>query len=236
MSAATEIIAARTMNALHIWLDLGFLLLFLFVLLWTKRYQAVIVGMFGAALYFLVDYGVFYLLLETRVVEGADTLWFLLWLSVSYGFTNLVWIWLWLDRDRRTAEWSIFIVAGWLMVAIMSTTFGSGTHQISIVRGTASYHGVMAALLFIGYGILCVYNIRQKDSAKRAPLLWILAIGILVQFSWEAVLAVTGIRNLAWNTIVVNSLLETNMGLPFLYLIHRTVTRRWDEQLTRIAA
>ena len=60
------------------------------------------------------------------------------------------------------------------------------------------------------------------------------AIGILVQFSWEAVLAISGIRNLSWNTLVVNSLLETNMGLPYLYMIHRVVTRRWNEQLRSV--
>lgn len=233
MAVVTEVIAARTMNSLYIWLDLGFLFVLLLVLLWTRRYQAIVAGLVGSAVYFLVDYGIFYLLLGTRVVEGADPLWFLLWLSVSYGFTNLVWIWLWLDRDGRALEWSLFIVAGWLSVALLSTSFGAGTGEISIMRGTAAYHGVMAALLFIGYGLLCVYNIRQRDPARRAPLLWILAIGVLVQFSWEAVLAITGIRNLAWNTIVVNSLLETNMGMPYFYLIHRAVTRRRDERFAR---
>ncbi|MFQ9871929.1 MAG: hypothetical protein ACLRVT_02565 [Oscillospiraceae bacterium] len=60
---------------------------------------------------------------------------------------------------------------------------------------------------------------------------WILAIGILVQFGWEAVLAITGIRNQSLQTLIVNSLLETNLGLPYLFLIHRAVNRRWDEAL-----
>lgn len=234
MPLVSEVIAARTMNALYVWLDLVFLVVFVVVLVWTKRYQALIAGAIGSIVYFVVDYGIFYLLLGTRTVEGADPFWFLLWLSVSYGLTNLAWIWVWLDRDRRAAEWSIFIISGWLAIAILSTTFGGSSAEISIMRGTADYHGVMAALLFVGYAILCVGNIRQKDPAKRAPLLWILAIGILVQFSWEAVLAVTGIRNLSLNTIVINSLLETNMGMPYLYLIHRAVTRKWDESLSRV--
>jgi hypothetical protein len=32
--------------------------------------------------------------------------------------------------------------------------------------------------------------------------------------------------NLSWNTLVVNSLIETNMGLPYLYLIHRALKKR----------
>lgn len=111
-----EVIAARTMNSLYIWLDIAYLMMLLGVLLWTKRRQAVIAGLIGGALYFAVDYGMFYLLLGTRQVVGADPFWFLLWLSISYGFTNFVWIWLWLDCDGHTLEWSILIVAvGWLL-------------------------------------------------------------------------------------------------------------------------
>ena len=112
------VIAARTMNSLYIWLDIAYLMMLLGVLLWTKRRQAVIAGLIGGALYFAVDYGMFYLLLGTRQVVGADPFWFLLWLSISYGFTNFVWIWLWLDRDGHTLEWSILIVAGWYCTVV----------------------------------------------------------------------------------------------------------------------
>jgi hypothetical protein len=219
------------MQSLYIWLDLAFLVAFVVVLAWSKRYQALVAGVIGGILYFVIDWGIFYRLLGTRVVRGTNPFWFLLWLSLSYGLTNFAWIWLWLDRDRRAVEWSVFIISGWVWVAIMSQILGYDRTPISISRGTSDYHGVFALLLFVGYGALCVYNLRQKDEQKRAPLLWILAIGILVQLSWEAVLAISGIRNLSWNTFVVNSLLETNMGLPYLYVIHRAVTRRWDERL-----
>lgn len=227
-----EVIAARTMNGLYIWLDVLFLLFLLGVLLFTRRYQAAIAGLLGGILYFIVDYGGFYLLLHTRTVTGADPFWFLLWLSMSYGFTNFVWIWLWLDRDGHALEWSLLIIAGWLTTALLSQNFGGSFGEISISRGTAGYHGIMALVLFVGYALLAVHNIRAPRE-QRVNLPWILAIGILVQFGWEFVLAVTGIRNQSLQTLLVNSLLETNLGLPYLYLIHRAVTRRWDESLHR---
>ena len=103
-----------------------------------------------------MDYGIFYLALGTRQVQGADPFWFLLWLSMSYGFTNFVWIWLWLDRDGHALEWSVLIVSGWLCTALLSQNFGDGFAQITIRRGTSSYHGVMALMLFVGYAVLCV--------------------------------------------------------------------------------
>lgn len=69
----TEVIAARSMNGLYILLDIVFLLILLAVLLWTRRYQAVIAGLLGGVLYMLIDYGVFYLLLGTRAVYGAGS-------------------------------------------------------------------------------------------------------------------------------------------------------------------
>ncbi len=230
-----EVVAARVLNELYIYLDIGFLLILLGILLYTKRYTAAIFGFLGGLLYFLVDYGGFYLLLGTRVVSGADPFWFLLWLSMSYGFTNFVWIWLWLDRDKHSLEWSVLIISGWLTSALLSQNFGSGFTEISISRGTGSYHGIMAILLFVGYGILCLKNIRAKEEKDRVDLKWILAIGILVQFSWEFILLITGIRPQGILPLVVNSLLETNLGLPYLYFIHKAVTKRRREDLTRVS-
>lgn len=230
-----EVVAARVLNELYIYLDIGFLLILLGILLYTKRYTAAIFGFLGGLLYFLVDYGGFYLLLGTRVVSGADPFWFLLWLSMSYGFTNFVWIWLWLDRDKHSLEWSVLIISGWLTSALLSQNFGGGFAEISISRGTGSYHGIMAILLFVGYGILCLKNIRAKEEKDRVDLKWILAIGILVQFSWEFILLITGIRPQGILPLVVNSLLETNLGLPYLYFIHKAVTKRRREDLTRVS-
>ena len=226
-----EVIPARVLNGLYIWLDIAFLCFLLILLLVRKKYLAALFGAFGGLLYFIVDYGGFYLLLHTRTVEGADPFWFLLWLSISYGFTNFVWIWLWLDRDRHIFEWSVLIVSGWLCTALLSQNFGADFQEISISRGTGSYHGIMAAILFIGYAILCIHNMRVPKE-ERAPLGWILAIGILVQFSWEFILLISGIRAQGFAPLIVNSLLETNLGLPYIYFIHRAVKRRRNEDLS----
>ena len=226
-----EIVASRVLNTLYIYLDIGFLLFLAVTLLVLKRYAAAIFGFLGGLLYFAVDYGIFYQLLGTRTVTGADPFWFLLWLSMSYGFTNFVWIWLWLDRDGHTLEWSLLIVSGWFATALLSRNFGAGFGEIAISRGSDSYHGVMALLLFVGYAILCLHNRRAQDPSRKIPIPWILAIGILVQFAWEAVLLVTGIRAQGLGPLIVNSLLETNLGLPYIYFIHRAVSRRRGEDL-----
>lgn len=95
----------------------------------------------------------------------------------------------------------------------------------------------MAVILFLGYLALIVYNLWQREYAARINLVWLLAIGILVQFGWEAGLLLGGIRSAgftAWEdmlrTLLVNSLLETNLGMPYIYLAY---SRRFTEQMHR---
>ena len=221
---------ARSFNSLYILIDIVWLLIFAGLLLYFKRRLAFIVGLVAGIIYFLVDYGIFYLLLGTRQVHGADPFWFLLWLSMSYGFTNFVWIWLLLDRDPHIVEWSLLPILGWFTIGQLSLNLGQGFTQISIWRGTGTYHGVMAVILCAGYLWVIINNLRQKDKVN---LLWLLAIGIGVQFAWETALLINGIRPPLWQPIVVNSLVETNLGIPYTYYIHRVVTRRWKPDLTR---
>jgi hypothetical protein len=226
-----EIVAARTLNTLYIYLDLIWLIFYCAILIYNKRYLAVIVGLIGGLIYFAVDYGIFYLALGTRIINGADPFWFLLWLSISYGFTNFAWIWLLLDKDGKAVEWSTLTIAGWIGVAFLSQSFGTTFPMISIQRGTTSYHGIMAIILLAGYSYLILTNLRHKSSEK-INILQLIVIGIGVQLSWESVLLISQIRPTGILPLIVNSLIETNLGMPYLYLIHNAVTRRINEDMT----
>ena len=136
-----------------------------------------------------------------------------------------------LDRDGHTVDWSLLIIAGWLTVALLSQNFSEDFTQITISRGTADYHGIMTAILFIGYLWLLLRNLRKIQGAK-VNLLRLLAIGIGVQFSWEAVLLLSGIRPMGITPLIVDSLIETNLGLPYLYLIHQAISKRFNEKLS----
>jgi hypothetical protein len=216
-----DVTAARSFSTLFIWMDCAWLVVLAAILAWRRKLLAILIGLLGGVLYFLVDYGVFFLALRTRQVTGADPFLLLLWLSLSYGFTNMAWAWLLLDRDGRGVEWSLLIISGWLAVAFMSASFGAGFPTVRIQRGTGAYHGVMALMLAAGYGALIVRNLA--GARPRADLLRLLAIGVGIQAAWELVLLLAGIRPPSLVPFVVNSLLETNLGMPYLFLIHEAV-------------
>ena len=89
----------------------------------------------------------------------------------------------------------------------------------------------MTAIMFIGYLWLLLRNLRTAQGAK-VNLLRLLAIGVGVQFSWEAVLLLSGIRPMGIIPLIVDSLVETNLGLPYLYLIHRAISKRFDGRMS----
>ena len=224
-----DLTVERTFSSLYIILDIAWLLILSSIFLYLKRRMAVVVGLVAGVLYFLVDYGIFYQLLGTRQIEGGDPFWILLWLSMSYGFTSFAWIWLLLDRDGHAVEWSLLPILGWITVGQLSQQFGAGFAEISISRGTGSYHGIMMLILCVGYLVVILANLRGRE---RVNILWMMAIGIGVQFAWEAALLISGIRPTLWQPIVINSLIETNLGIPYTYYIHKFITRRWREDLS----
>lgn len=240
MLLSGEIIAQRVFNPLYIYLDTAFLVALCALLFFKKKYLTLIFGLFGGVLYMLVDYGIFHLALHTRSIEGGDLFWVLLWMSMSYGITNFVWMWLWMARDEHKVEWTLLIVVWWIAAPMLANTFGGNLPPIKIQRTTGAYHGYMALILFAGYAAAIVYNLFQRDKAKRFPLLWLLITGIAVQFGWEFSLLIGGIRSAEITsfadkitTLVVNSLLETNLGAVPIYCIYVFTTARLNENLKR---
>lgn len=236
-----EIIAKRQFDPLYIWLDIAFLIIFAALLIFKKKYMTLIIGVLSGILYMVVDFGLFHLVFRSReIFNGYSLFWILLWMSMSYGFTNFVWIWLWISKDKRLFEWTLLILAWWVCCPMITNTFGGFANPVIIQRTTGSYHGYMAMIMFAGYLGLIIWNLTQKDKARRVHIPWLLAIGILVQFGWEAGLLIGGIRSAGFTsmsdklmTTVVNSLVETNLGMPYIYLIFLVYSKKFKENLRR---
>lgn len=237
----TEIIARREFSPYYIIFDIAFLAVFAALLLWKKKYMTVLVGFLAGLLYMLVDFGVFHLVCGSRSIsDGYSLFWVLLWMSMSYGFTNFAWIWLWISKDKHLFEWSFLILMWWFVCPFLTKTFApTEISNIVIQRTTGEYHGYMAVILAVGYLGLIIYNLWQKEKEKRVNIPWLLAIGVLVQFGWEAGLLIGGIRSAGFSLpekfapLVINSLLETNLGMPYIFLIFIAYTSCFTEQMKR---
>ena len=240
LSNLENITPSRSLNLAYVILDCIFLIIFLGLLFYKKRYQTLIWSIFGGIIYFLVDYGLFHLLGRTRVVtfngETSETITalVLLWMSLSYGITNFAFIWLCLRKDKYLKEWLLLIIGWWLICPTLSQ-IGGDSYPITTSRTTNSYHFIMGFILIIGYFGLIIYNILTKK--KMINLLFLNLIGISVQFAWEFSLLINGIRPLNESsimTILINSLIETNLGMPYIYLIFIFINKKYNEDLTLV--
>ena len=237
---AAQIVPTRNFNMLYIILDCIFLAVFIGLLVWKKRYSTLLFALFGGILYTVVDFGGFYLLSHTRTVyidgilQGAGgTFAVLLWMSLSYGFTNFAFIWILLGRDRFAKYWIFLIVMWWMICPSISELGGEAT--ITTSRTTGAYHGWMGVVLVVSYLILIVLLMKKSPQKAFVSVLYLCLIGISVQFGWEFSLLVNGIRPMnaaSIRTLIINSCLETNLGMPLIYAIFYFWRRRFNEDLS----
>lgn len=236
---SAEIIAQRVFSPLYIALDSIFIVGLLVALILKKRYLTTLFAVFGGVLYMLVDYGIFHLALGTRSIENGNLFWVLLWMSMSYGITNFALIWIWLNKDELFKEFTALIWIWWICCPMISATFGADMTPIKIQRTTGSYHGYMALIMIASYIGIIVYNFTRKDKSEKFNVVWLFVLGVLAQLGWEVGLLVGGIRSADFDpftkimTLVTNSLVETNLGMPAIYCIYLALTARYTEQLKR---
>ena len=85
-------------------------------------------------------------------------------------------------------------------------------------------------ILLVGYALYLLYGAIKKE--KRENILYLNIVGILVQLGWEASLLINGIRprNAASvKTRIIDSLIETNLGRPYLYFIVKAISSHFNE-------
>ena len=240
LSLVEQITPTRNLNLFYIIIDSIFLIVLGILLLYKKRYQTLIFGLFGGVIYLIVDYCGFYLLAHSRVIminneiaSNLQTFLILTWMSLSYGFTNFVFIWVCLAKDKYLKIWLSLIVGWWIVAPTIASLGGESTIQTS--RTTNEYHGLMGVALVFSYLTLIIIMFIKKKMFVN--ILTLNLIGISVQFAWEFALLINGIRpmnELSIKTLLVNSCIETNLGMPAILLIFYLARRRYNENLSKV--
>lgn len=230
-----QITPTRNFNLLYIILDTLFIIILLGLLIYKKRNLTVLFALFGGILYTLVDFGGFYLLSHSRIVfingiqqDALNTFLVLFWMSMSYGITNFIFIWVLISKDKLAKYWLFLIIMWWLICPSIASM--GGENNITTFRTTTSYHGIMGIILVISYLALIIYTLISGKEIVN--ILYLCLIGISVQFSWEFSLLINGIRPLNENslqTLIINSCLETNLGMPAIYLIYHLINKKYNE-------
>jgi len=242
-----NIIPTRNFNMTYIIFDTLFLVFLVVLLCIKKKYLTLSWALFGGVLYLFVDFGLFYLASHTReiyingqLLDSTGHFLVLLWLSFSYGIPNFIFIWMALNKDKDFALFTTLILGWWLVVPTLSK-FGEMScfansflqYQIKTLRLTKDFHWIMAMFMIIGYGLLIGYyiiNSDKRDFKKDIKtILFLNLIGFSTQMMWELPLLLNGIRPLndtSIQTLLINSVIETNSGMVYFYLFHKWLTKK----------
>lgn len=248
----------RNFSLAYVLLDTVFVCLFVFLLFFKKKRVTAYWALAGGVLYFLVDFLLFYLASgsreiysyvlsapdKTTLLGAGPTAGILFWMSMSYGILDFAFIWLWLSHDEHRIEYSLLIVVWWICCPLMAGFVDNllpDSMAFMTTRGTGKYHGIMGLIMAVGYIGAIVYNLLQQNKERKVPLVRIFVIGFMAQFLWEAALLVFGIRSQNYGgdsmrqimTLLQNSLVETNLGMPYIFFIHRFVTSRYKDDGSR---
>lgn len=239
----------RNFSLAYVILDSLFVIFFVFFLFFTKRKVTGVFSLIGGILYFLVDFLIFYLATKSRVIyyaagntgiheaDALITALVLFWMSMSYGITNFAFIWLWLSKDKKALPFTALIVIWWICCPLIASFIDGlvpNMLYIMTTRSTGKYHGVMGIIMVAGYFFLLIKDILGKE---KIPLIRLFVIGFMVQFLWEFILFVFNIRSQNYgddfmrviSTMLQDSLVETNLGMPYFYLIHKAVSKKFSD-------
>ena len=247
----------RNFSLAYVILDSIFIVGFLALLFLSKRRLTAIWALLGGVLYWVVDFGIFYLATGSRqiysyllsssseltLLGAGGTGLILFWMSMSYGILDFAFIWLWLSKDKHALDFSLLIVAWWIACPLLASFINGLDPNIlcfMTTRSTSKYHGIMGLILIVGYAIVIVMNIFKKNG-EQIPVLRLFIIGFMAQFLWEFLLYIFGVRSQNYDndlgrelsTLLTDSLLETNLGMPYIYFIHKELAKHYHEDLSR---
>jgi hypothetical protein len=141
-------------------------------------------------------------------------------MDVSYGIVAFGWVWIAFERKGNwdVALWTLALFGGWLLVPTASRLLRLNDDPIITVRHMESQVWVQITVVIIGYVLLAALRY------DRATILYVFAIGCLLTFMMEFSLLVTGIRPSGLKVLIYDTLILTNQGVPYVYVI-------WDKIL-----
>jgi hypothetical protein len=221
---------ARTFDMDFMYLDIAFCAVWMLVLFRQKHTIALCFGLLGAFIVFFTDDVLWLHIQHTRTLEvpfNRDL--FLVYFSFTYGMIEFSYVTVMFGAKSVTTKalWTLFLYGGWLATALISQHAGIDDRTIQTARDMSNARIIQIALVAGGYLLLLMlkYTWRPMMSLTLPRMLYLFLVGTIVHFGMEITLLASGIRPAEnyVDVLLFNSLLEFNMGVPFLYILWTAV-------------
>ena len=208
---------ARNFEFDYILFDALFLAIWVALLIWQKRFGPLRAGLILAVVVYLID-GLIWT--RTGVREYIiPAPWFKhpvdFMMDVSYGIIAFSWVWIAFERRsvRDVALWTVLLFVGWLSLPFVSRWIPLVDIPIMTNRHMSSRVWLHVSVVVIGYFSLIVLGYDWKT------ILYVFWVGCMLAFAMEFPLLISGIRPTGVTFLVYETLVLTNQGVPYLYII-----------------
>jgi hypothetical protein len=197
--------------------DTLFMAVWICLLLRHKRRGPLLVGLVCGLVFYAID-GIIWTAAGVREYELPAA-----WLKfpvdfmmdVSYGIVGFGWAWIAFERKsvRDVVFWTVVLFGGWLMIPFASRWIPLIDAQVTTVRHMASRVWLHIAVVVIGYAALLALGYSFKQVR------YVFGVGCMLAFMMEFALLVSGIRTFNLSLLAYETLILTNMGIPYFYII-----------------
>ena len=215
-------IVSREVYFSVVYFDLAAVVLWIALILINKHYRPAIFMAVGYAIYLLVDAVFWMAILKIRVIHSDISPWLIqLWLQLGPGIIHPSWVCLMLEgtfgreEDRKRINRTFWTFA-FFLVQFCPVFFQQSFHtddKIVVSRTMDSQRGFFILFGCLGYMYLCY----QKVPVKH--ILTLLLIGFTAEGFFEFSLFLSGVRQESLKTVLFDSLLEFNVGMPYIFIL-----------------
>ena len=141
-------------------------------------------------------------------------------MDVSYSIVAFSWVWIAFEKRsvRDVALWTAGLFAGWLLVPALSRAFHVDDEPITTIRHMQSQVWLQILAVIAGYVLLVALKVGWRQ------ILYLFCVGCTLTFMMEFSLMVTGVRPRSVDLLIYETLILTNQGVPYIYVI-------WDKIL-----
>jgi hypothetical protein len=152
---------------------------------------------------------------------GADFM-----MTISYSLFAFTWLWImfdsWKTKDfKEMTKYTTIWFSFWILVPILSFLIPWDDRLVYCIRHMDSQ--IIAQILSVIFGyvlLLLLYGTDRFNSIKPKTILFVFIAGCLQAFIMEFPLFITGIRPISLTVLIYETIILTNQGAPYLYIIY----------------
>ncbi|MFX0027957.1 MAG: hypothetical protein ACFE8B_02010 [Candidatus Hermodarchaeota archaeon] len=195
--------------------DLILFLLYIFVLVKQRKILPFFVGVLCGGLFLIIDGIIWWNTGVREIIPANMKIAVDFMMDFTYGLLAFSWVMIMFEKKNKKEIilWTMLLYGGWFMIASLSQILPLNDVEIITIRHMRHLRIVEISTVVCGYLLLVFLKYNYKT------IIYIFWVGTMLSFMMESYLLFTGIRPSGFDLLLYDSLILTNQGIPYLFVI-----------------